>query len=274
MDPCRGNGCLGGCCGDAGGSWSDVYDAPCPIWVYRPPETADLVVDDAHVVDGGARGFLVANKPTGLLTAPGIGPDKADCLLSRLAERYPSAEKLSVVHRLDTHTSGLVVLALDADAHRALSRLFADRRVSKTYTALLEGHMRGDIGCTGVVDVPLRKDMDRVPAQLVDWDKGKPCLTRWQLLAREALPGGRTASRVRFFPETGRTHQLRIHAAHPAVREVGQRGGVGLARPIVGDDMYNSMCTLAPRLMLHADTLAFPHPPSAEPLSFSCPPPF
>jgi len=191
---------------------------------------------------------VVLAKPEGLLSVPGKG--ETDSVLERLRARHPAAR---LVHRLDLDTSGVLVAAVDQPAYHALQRQFAERSIEKRYVAWLDGEVRGD---GGTVSLPLRVDLDQRPRQLVDFEHGKSAETRWQVLERR---GGRT--RVAFFPRTGRTHQLRVHAAHAK----------GLGVPIVGDRLYGSP---AERLMLHAEALTFAHPATGERMTFRAPEPF
>jgi tRNA pseudouridine32 synthase/23S rRNA pseudouridine746 synthase len=193
--------------------------------------------------------LLVADKPAGLLAVPGRGPDKQDCLITRLQQIFPDA---LVVHRLDMATSGLMVFARGPEMQRKLSQLFREREVGKRYVALVSGAMAQQ---SGEVSLPLICDWPNRPKQKVDHEQGKPSLTRYRMLGLE-----RTHSRVELEPVTGRSHQLRVHMA-----EIGH--------PILGDPLYGDAAS-APRLMLHASELAFAHPVSSEPLKFSSPPPF
>ena len=211
--------------------------------------------------------FVVVVKPGGLLSVPGRGPDKQDCLISRLRLRYPAMIGQPAVHRLDMYTSGLMVVAITDRANRQLNRQFADRLVSKRYTALLEGRLEGT---SGEIRLPFRLDADHRPLQIYDPEHGKLGITRWRLITQvPAKPQGRgegasdTYSRVRFTPLTGRTHQLRVHAAHP----------MGLGLPIVGDSLYGNGNDGDP-MLLHADELAFHHPLTGKWLTFSSPPSF
>ena len=198
--------------------------------------------------------ILAFNKPSGLLSVPGIGPEKADCLASRAQTALPESR---IVHRLDRDTSGVIVLALDADSHRELSRQFHDRETEKTYFAVVNGTVLGE---EGIIDAPLRKDMEHPPRHLVDHAQGKPAQTRWQVRAREEKPA---RTMLRFTPRTGRTHQLRIHACV-------------LGHPILGDDLYAppDIVSQADRLMLHATELVISHPRSGQRLSLTAPVPF
>ena len=187
--------------------------------------------------------YVVVNKPAWMLSVPGKGSDKADCVASRIAAMFPKARGPLVVHRLDMETSGLIVLALDEEAQRELSRQFEDRVVEKSYTALLcAGSSEEELGSrSGVIDLPLRADIQYRPVQIVDFEHGRPSRTQWQVLAHEIARW-----RVRFDPVTGRTHQIRVHAA------------AGLKRPIIGDALYGG--DPAERLMLHAAELSFLEP--------------
>lgn len=210
-----------------------------PAYPYAPPadDGLDLVYAD--------EALLVLVKPAGLLSVPGRGADKEDCLLSRVRARYPDA---LIVHRLDMATSGLLVLARNDAVHRALSRMFALRQVQKRYVALLAGRLAQ---LSGVVDLPLITDWPNRPRQKVDFESGKPSLTRYQLLSYDMAAD---TSRVSLEPETGRSHQLRVHMQ-------------SLGHPIVGDELYGRGAA-ASRLMLHAEALAFAHPMDQRPMRF------
>ena len=213
--------------------------------------------------------LIVLDKPTSLLSVPGIGPEKADCLATRVAAAHPGAR---IVHRLDRDTSGVIVMAFDAEAHRELSRQFQDRETEKTYHALVAGHPEED---SGDIDLPIRKDMDHPPLQLVDHERGKPSQTRWRVTSRGHLGdlGHDLASpeadarlpiaRLELEPRTGRSHQLRLH-----LKEIGH--------PILGDDLYAPIpwreATI--RLCLHASRLWITHPEDAAPMTFRSTPPF
>ena len=193
--------------------------------------------------------IVAVNKPAGLLTVPGRGPDKQDCLYLRVLEQFPEA---LMVHRLDMDTSGLVLFARSPEAQRNLSMQFEKREVTKTYIAVVEGIIEED---TGFVDFPLRKDMTQrlPPKHLVDCVRGKKAVTKWKVLER-----GAGTTRVALFPETGRSHQLRVHLQ-------------AIGFPIAGDPIYG---TPAERLMLHAQSLEFFHPIGGEPIRLECPAPF
>ena len=207
------------------------------------------------------KALLVVLKPAGLLSVPGRGENKQDCLLTRLLPTYPSAR---IVHRLDHDTSGLLVLALDANTHRALSRQFHDREVEKRYVALALGKIASN---SGRIDLPLRYDPPTKPRHVVDVKAGQSALTEWQRLAceatSEAVSGEAAYSRVALTPHTGRTHQLRVHMQ-------------ALGHPLLGDSLYApaEACPPGSRLCLHAETLGFTHPGHGGWLLFTSPAPF
>ncbi len=187
---------------------------------------------------------LAVDKPAG---QPSVSaPDSIECSAKRL---FPGA---TLVHRLDEDTSGVLLLALDTEAHTKIQRQFLHRVVRKKYLAWLEGQVDAE---EGRIDLPLRPDFEQRPRQVVDFEHGKRARTRWQVLERF-----QSRTRVAFFPETGRTHQLRVHAAHP----------LGLNAPIAGDRLYGSP---GARLMLHAEELWIVHPNGSE-LTLKSPSPF
>jgi tRNA pseudouridine32 synthase/23S rRNA pseudouridine746 synthase len=213
------------------------------------PAEPRAVFEDEHL--------LIVNKPCGLLTVAGRSPSLGDCAVSRLRERYPDATGPLVVHRLDLDTSGLLLVAKHADMAKALQRMFSLRAIEKHYVAWLDGDVAGD---HGHITLPLRVDVDDRPRHIHDPVFGKPAHTEWQVLARR---NGRT--RVRFIPHTGRSHQLRVHAAHPD----------GLDAPIVGDRLYGrSAPSEDARMQLHAERLAFVHPATGVRLVIEQPAPF
>lgn len=207
----------------------------------------DIIYDDASIV--------VVNKPGGLLSVPGRGPEKEDCLIRRLQQQYPAMISQPSVHRLDMYTSGLMVVAISQEAHRHLCRQFEERKVIKEYTALLAGRIKE---ISGEIHLPFRVDIENRPYQIHDPIHGKMGSTRWQRLGYE-----NDCTRIRFFPLTGRTHQLRLHSAHH----------LGLGCPIVGDSLYGSGSDGDP-MLLHASHLAFTHPVSGKMLVFTSEPPF
>jgi tRNA pseudouridine32 synthase/23S rRNA pseudouridine746 synthase len=199
--------------------------------------------------------IVVVDKPGGLLAVPGRGPDKQDCVVSRLRAICPDCIPQPAVHRLDMATSGLMVLGLTAGAHRGLSVAFESRSITKQYVAVLEGRVQAD---AGEIQLPFRLDPDNRPHQVYDPVNGKTGITRWRKID---CSSGRT--RVAFIPLTGRTHQLRLHASHP--------GGLGC--PIVGDSLYGSGRQGDP-MLLHASGLQFSHPVTGQILCFISPAPF
>jgi len=215
--------------------------------LYLPPADTGL---EPLFVDAS---LLVVDKPAGLLSVPGRGADKADCLISRIQSVFPDA---LTVHRLDMSTSGLLLLARGEEMHRQLSRLFRERLVDKRYIAVVDGHLEAE---EGEVALPLICDWPNRPRQKVDFEIGKRSLTKFRRLAFDPA---RNVTRVELEPITGRSHQLRVHMAE-------------LGHPILGDDLYAGAAEgKADRLLLHAMDLAFIHPLTGEALSFHCPPPF
>lgn len=209
----------------------------------NPHEQGETRVPEVVYED---KDIMVVVKPEGMLSVPGnIGRRS---LLDILREMRPEADCPMIVHRLDMATSGLMVVAKTMDAYHNLQRQFTAHTIEKHYTALLEGDVRGD---SGVIDLPLRPDIDDRPRQMVDAVYGKRAVSKWRVIGREE---GRTL--VEFQPITGRTHQLRVHAAHPD----------GLGCPIVGDELYG---TPGERLCLHASLLAFAHPATGRRTEFA-----
>ncbi len=206
--------------------------------------------------------LLVFDKPAGLLSVPGRGPDKQDCLASRVQAVYADA---LVVHRLDMATSGLLLMARGASAQRALSAAFAERAVTKRYMAVVDGTpppaSEQTDGGWQTIDLPIAVDWPRRPLRVVA-ASGQPSTTRWR-----ALPGTDArwphSTRLELAPVTGRTHQLRLHLA-------------AIGHPILGDALYANPTqqARAPRLLLHASELALTHPVSGQALHFICPAPF
>lgn len=210
-----------------------------------PLSSIEIIYADQYI--------LVVNKPTFLLSVPGRAEDNKDCLVTRLQENgYADAR---IVHRLDWETSGLIILARDADSHRELSRQFHDREVDKRYTALCWGQLEQE---EGKIELPLRYDPPTKPRHVVDHEQGKHALTLWTLLQRNG-----DHCRVELTPYTGRSHQLRVHM-------------LSIGHPLLGDGLYAHEQALqaAPRLCLHASELKFTHPHSKQPLAFNCPAPF
>ncbi|MDO8699643.1 MAG: pseudouridine synthase [Rhodoferax sp.] len=201
--------------------------------------------------------MLVLDKPSGLLSVPGRGADKQDCLSVRAQQLYPDA---LVVHRLDMATSGLLVMARGAIAQRALNHAFASRTVSKRYIAVVEGYLPPPPQPWGLIDLPIIVDWPNRPLRIIDQQRGSPSMTRWRVLSHD---GHTDTTRVELEPVTGRSHQLRVHL-------------LALGHAIVGDALYGSprVQAMASRLLLHACSLELPHPASAQPMRFASPEPF
>jgi tRNA pseudouridine32 synthase/23S rRNA pseudouridine746 synthase len=193
----------------------------------------EIIYQDAYLI--------AVNKPCGMLSVPGRGADKQDCVIARLQPHIPEAR---IVHRLDCHTSGVMLLAVGAEMQRSLSRRFHDREVDKTYIAVVEGTVQQP---SGVVDIPMRADPGNRPMQVIDYINGKQARTRWRLLGHERFNQSDEVSRLQLHPVTGRTHQLRVHC-------------MALGHPVVGDRLYNTAAVEAQRMMLHAEQLEFVHP--------------
>ncbi len=219
--------------------------APAPF-VYDPPLEPYLSV--LHVDED----LLVVDKPSGLLSVPGKALEHADCLERRAQERFPEAR---IVHRLDMDTSGVMVLAMNAAAHRHLGLQFERRKTEKTYIADVWGVLPTD---EGEVDLPLVCDWPNRPKQMVSFEHGKSALTKWRVVERKL-----ETTRVRLFPHTGRSHQLRVHM-------------LSLGHPILGDRFYadGEALSASPRLALHAESLIVHHPKGGERFRFDADCPF
>ena len=207
-------------------------------------------MEPGWIVHRDAR-LLVLDKPSGLLAVPGRGPELQDCLATRVQRVFPSA---LVVHRLDRDTSGLMLMALDPAAQRVVSGQFEARRVRKTYACVVRGSPTDD---EGLVDLPIGRDLARPPRYRIDAAHGRPSQTRWRVIHR-----GRTSTHLEVEPLTGRSHQIRLHLAT-------------IGHPILGDPLYADAATaaLAPRLLLHATSLAVEHPDDGRPIAWrsACP---
>ena len=199
--------------------------------------------------------IVVVNKPAGLLSVPGRGDDKQDCVVSRVKRLFPDCIDNPSVHRLDMDTSGILVLALTKESQRFLSMEFESRNVHKKYTALLDGILKSE---GGALALPFRLDPENRPYQVYDPVQGRMCITLWKRLS---VYDGKTL--VEFTPLTGRTHQLRVSAASTK----------GLGVPIVGDRLYGTRKE-GQRLMLHAGYISFTHPWSKERIEFKVDAPF
>jgi len=211
---------------------------------YTPPDTPLEILHEDHEI-------LVANKPAGLLSVPGKGPDLADCLISRLEVAYP---QVLLVHRLDRDTSGVMVFGLTPHAQRHLGLQFEKRQTRKTYLARVAGRLEPK---TGTVDLPLIVDWPNRPLQKVDPETGKPAVTDWRV-----MKASDAESRVKLYPQTGRSHQLRVHM-------------LALGHPILGDPLYApDTAERYPRMMLHAEELRLRHPDGGTGMKFRVKAPF
>jgi tRNA pseudouridine32 synthase/23S rRNA pseudouridine746 synthase len=195
--------------------------------------------------------LLVLDKPSGLLSVPGRGPDLQDCLASRVQQAFPNA---LVVHRLDRDTSGLILMALDREAQREISRQFEHRQVHKAYECVVSGQPDQT---TGLIDLPIGRDYDHPPRYKIDSVHGRASQTRWHLIETNT-----TGSRLEIRPITGRSHQIRLHLAT-------------LGHPILGDPLYANQAAFAAadRLLLHARDLQLAHPDTGQTISWqsACP---
>ena len=212
--------------------------------VYSPPNTPLELIHEDHEL-------LVVNKPAGLLSVPGKGDHLKDCLISRLQAAFPEA---LLVHRLDMDTYGVIVFARTPAAQRHLGLQFEKRMMKKSYLALVWGQVDGK---EGVIDLPLIVDWPNRPLQKVCHETGRAAVTEWKVLRHDE-----TSTRMRLFPQTGRSHQLRVH-----MRELGH--------PILGDPFYaTGPARDFPRLMLHAETLRLRHPDGGRGMTFRAKNPF
>jgi tRNA pseudouridine32 synthase/23S rRNA pseudouridine746 synthase len=203
--------------------------------------------------------IAVIDKPSGLLSCPGRDPALNDSVQTRVPRVFTGASGPILAHRLDQPTSGLMVVGLHAEAHRALRKAFEARAVDKVYDAVVVGDVRGD---AGVLTLPFRLDVERRPYQIYDEQHGKIGITEWTVVERGVVGDG-PRTRLRLVPRTGRTHQLRVHCAHER----------GLGCAIAGDALYGD-ARAAPRLMLHATELSFAHPRTGVRVTFSRAAPF
>lgn len=217
---------------------------PAPF-IYTPPDTPLQVLHQDHDI-------LVVVKPAGLLSVPGRGPERADCLIARLRQGYP---QVLLVHRLDLDTSGVMVFALSPHAQRHLGLQFEKRQTQKAYVARVAGQMGA---ATGTIEAPLIVDWPNRPRQKIDHAEGRPARTDWQVIS-----AGSDETRVRLIPITGRSHQLRVHMA-------------SLGHPILGDPLYatGALRDPYPRLMLHSESLSLRHPDGGRHMTFFSAAPF
>lgn len=220
-----------------------------PSTPYRPPAHRGLSI--LHLSEQ----LIVVDKPCGLLSVPGRGPGKEDCLSSRVQAEFPDA---MIVHRLDMGTSGIIVMARGALAQRELSIQFQERKVHKRYQALVDGQWTA--APAGEIDLPICVDWPNRPKQKVDHAAGRPSQTRYRILDIDAA---RAVSRIELEPITGRSHQLRVHME-------------AMGHPIIGDDFYGTpaSCAKAERLMLHACQIELADPETGALLCIDSPPPF
>ena len=195
--------------------------------------------------------IVVVEKPAGLLSVP--GKTLTDSVEVRLKAKYPQVAGVMLLHRLDQATSGLMIAAKNPRAYKSLQHQFQDRTIGKHYEAVLDGVIEQD---EGIIELPLGIDIYDRPRQIVCYEYGKSALTRFCVMER-----GNNTTRISFYPHTGRTHQLRVHAAHSD----------GLNCPILGDELYGRP---RDRLHLHAAKLTFEHPVTEQTLSFSSEVPF
>ena len=206
--------------------------------------------------------LLVFNKPSGLLSVPGKGPEKADCLRTRVQQVYPEA---LTVHRLDMSTSGILLMARSAELHRKLSIAFANREVEKRYIAVVDGKVIENLPDNPaetwqLIDKPIATDWINRPLQKIDEIGGKSSQTRYKVMAYDNTVD---TTRLKLAPVTGRTHQLRVHLQ-------------SIGHSILGDHLYASAEVQAKsvRLLLHASELRLAHPVSGKSLTFQCASPF
>ncbi len=222
-------------------------------FIYNPPlDPLEILYRDGDL--------LVLNKPAGLLSVPGRKKEHADSLEKRAQALYPQAR---IIHRLDEPTSGVIIMAMNAQSHRNIGLQFERRKTQKIYIAEVWGHIQQD---QGEINLPLRCDWPNRPLQMVDHEQGRSALTKWQVIERKKL---RTAAeeypvtRVNLFPHTGRSHQLRVHMMEQE-------------HPILGDEFYahDQAYACAPRLYLHAHKIMIHHPEDGRQVCFEAQCPF
>lgn len=214
---------------------------------YLPPTEPwlSILYQDDHIV--------VVNKQSGILSVSGSQPQFQDSIIYRLQQKFSYVES---VHRLDMATSGIMVAALSKLADREIKKQFRERIPKKHYIAVVFGHVKHD---TGTIELPLICDWPNRPRQMVDLEKGKHALTEYQVLTRN--PDNTT--RIKLFPFTGRSHQLRVHMQ-------------AIGHPILGDKFYahHEAFSMSKRLLLHAQLLTINHPKTGESMTFICEPDF
>ncbi len=199
--------------------------------------------------------IVIVDKPPDLLAVPGRGPERQDCVVSRARALFPEMLSQPAVHRLDLQTSGIMVLGMNSNAHRTLSIQFEKRQVVKGYIGVVDGYISRR---SGTITLPFRLDPDNRPYQVYDPVNGKEAVTLWRRISRHC-----GTTRIDFRPLTGRTHQLRVHSAHPQ----------GLAAPLVGDRLYGSGQE-GETMLLHASFLSFNHPGDGRIVEFRSSPSF
>ncbi len=212
--------------------------------IYTPPphNTLEVLFRDKHII--------ILNKPAGLLSVPGRGDDKQDCMLSRCQLEHPNA---CIVHRLDMPTSGIIIFALTKEIQRELSILFEKRLIQKHYIAKVHGVLREK---KGTVNQPLITNWQQRPKQKIDYKTGKPSTTNYKCLK---IIDDNKNSLVKLEPVTGRSHQLRVHMS-------------SLGHPILGDQLYGTPLsrTASHRLLLHAQKISFTHPVTHSLIRINC----
>ena len=214
------------------------------------------MASEAFAVIYADEGLVVLDKPAGLLSVPGRGADKQDCLSTRAQQHYADA---LVVHRLDMATSGLMLMARGKKTQQVLSRAFASRLVHKKYVALVHGRLAAPPEYRGTINLPIAVDWPNRPRRVIQTEGGKASITRWRV-----LPGADAQhTRVELEPVTGRSHQLRVHM-------------LAMGHPIVGDRLYclGPAETQTGRLLLHATEIAFIHPVTSQAMHFTSAPDF
>jgi len=213
---------------------------------YNPPPHNGL--DILHIDSD----LIIVNKPSGILSVPGRGEDKQDCMISRVNQEYPGA---LTIHRLDMETSGILIIARNEKSQSAMGKLFQSRNIKKQYIALVNGIPKKN---NGLINFPLIADWPNRPKQKIDLIKGKPSSTNYLV-----IESTENASRVKLTPITGRSHQLRVHM-------------LAIGHPILGDRLYASQDIIdrADRLLLHASFICFNHPITHEKITIKCPEPY
>lgn len=216
-----------------------------PPYAYNPPDVPLSILHHDSAL-------LIVDKPAGLLSVPGKDPGKEDCLIDRLRRVFP---EVLLVHRLDCDTSGVMVFALTKAAQGNLGQQFEKRQTKKIYVARLAGRLEPK---EGTVDLPLCVDWPNRPRQHVNHEIGKPAITDYRVVRYDG-----NTTRVRLMPQTGRSHQLRVHMLE-------------LGHPILGDQIYAEGAdrNAHPRMMLHAESLRLRHPETGKSVTFSAPAPF